>query len=91
VLASKAEHVTDDIFLAAAKSLASQVDEGSLKLGRVYPPLSDIQNVSLKIAVDVFKTASEAGLARTPMPEDVSAYIAGLRYSTRYPSYVAAD
>ncbi|HUF08099.1 MAG TPA: NAD-dependent malic enzyme [Rhodothermales bacterium] len=88
VMASRATRVTDDMFLAAAQSLASQVEESSLNLGRVYPPLSDIQNVSLKIAVEVFKTATEAGLARTPIPKDLPAYIASLRYDPTYPMYV---
>ncbi|MGA7303431.1 MAG: NAD-dependent malic enzyme, partial [Rhodothermales bacterium] len=85
VLASHASRVTDDMFFAAASNLASQVDGSSLQLGRVYPALSDIQAVSLKIAVEVFKTAAEAGLARVPMPEDLTSYIASLRYDPTYP------
>ncbi|MGA7305340.1 MAG: NAD-dependent malic enzyme, partial [Rhodothermales bacterium] len=88
VLASRSSRVTDDMFLAAARSLASQVDGGSLQLGRVYPALSHIQAVSLKIATEVFKTAAEAGLARVPMPEDLTSYIASLRYDPTYPPYV---
>ena len=88
VMAARATRVTDDMFLAAAQSLASQVEDSSLKMGRVYPPLSDIQNVSLKIAVEVFRTAVAAGLARTPTPDKLSTYIASLRYDPTYPMYV---
>lgn len=45
--------VTDDVMLIAAQSLAAQVTKADLQTGCVYPPLSSIREVSLKIAVAV--------------------------------------
>lgn len=49
-IASGAVSLTDDDLTVAAKSLASQVGQDRLQLGCAYPPLSDIRQVSLKIA-----------------------------------------
>jgi malate dehydrogenase (oxaloacetate-decarboxylating)(NADP+) len=43
VVASRARRVTDEMFLAAARSLADQVTDKDLELGRIYPSLSRIR------------------------------------------------
>lgn len=88
VVASRASRVTDSMFLVAARSLASQVDEASLQHGRVYPPLSEIRDVSLKIAIDVYHESHRLGLAREPLHDNVGDAIAGLRFDALYPEYV---
>ena len=50
VIVSQSRNVTDEMFLAAAHSLADQVKDSDIERGRVYPPLSDIRQVSAKIA-----------------------------------------
>lgn len=56
-----------------------------LSQGRVYPPLNDIQNVSLKIAVDLAEFVYQKGLASAyPEPEDKEAYVRSFMYDTNY-------
>ncbi len=70
VVVAQATQVTDEMFLAAAKTLAKLTDEEDLGMGRVYPPLSDIREISAQIAKAVVKIAVRNGLARADLPED---------------------
>ncbi len=70
VVVSEATQVTDEMFLAAARTLAQLTDEEDLGVGRVYPPLSDIREISAHIARAVAQIAAEKGLARADLPED---------------------
>ena len=68
--------IKDDVFLQAAQCLAEQVTPENLDEGRVYPPLSEIRNVSLKIATHVAQKAYRAGTANYyPEPEDKKEFI----------------
>ena len=87
VIASGAKRVTDEMFLAAARSLANQVTENDLKLGRVYPPLSKIREVSSLIAKDVALIAYEQGLTDKQQPADVLADIQAQMFHPIYPHY----
>jgi malate dehydrogenase (oxaloacetate-decarboxylating)(NADP+) len=88
VVASWARHVTDEMFLVAARTLAREVSETDLKIGRVYPPLPRIREVSMTIAVAVAEVAYKRGLATKPRPEDLPGYIETLIYEPEYTSYV---
>lgn len=84
---SRARVVTDEMFLAAAHSLAAQVKESDLERGRVYPPLSRIRQVSALIARDVARIAYDNGLAEREEPEDVLADINEYMFQPVYPHY----
>ncbi|MBS2039719.1 NAD-dependent malic enzyme [bacterium] len=71
VLASRARHVTDSMFSAAARVLASCVEESDLAVSRVYPALSQIRRVSRKIAEEVARVAFAEGLAAGPAPDSI--------------------
>jgi malate dehydrogenase (oxaloacetate-decarboxylating)(NADP+) len=58
---SKARHITDDMLLASAKALASLVTEESLDVGTMYPPISDLLQVSTHIALAVANEAAASG------------------------------
>jgi malate dehydrogenase (oxaloacetate-decarboxylating)(NADP+) len=88
VIAAEASRVTDRMFFEAAKTLAHEVSEDDLEKGRIYPPLSRIRDVSAKIAKVVADAAYESGHARTPPPDDLSAYIRSVMYEPSYESYV---
>ncbi|AWI09149.1 NAD-dependent malic enzyme [Ereboglobus luteus] len=83
-LACGAREVTDRMFLAAAETLAGQVTQADLDLGRVYPALTKIRDVSAKIAAAVAEEAHRENLATTPRPADIEADIKAKMYEPAY-------
>nr|XP_056712216.1 NADP-dependent malic enzyme isoform X2 [Euleptes europaea] len=80
-------HISEEIFLTTAEVIAQQVSEHHLEEGRLYPPLSTIHDVSLKIAVKIAEEAYSNGTATLyPEPEDKEAFIRSQVYSTDYES-----
>ncbi len=69
VIACGARQVTDEMFLAAAKTLAHEVSADDLEQGSVYPPLTRIREVSAAIAAAVAEVAYQAAWppSRNPM------------------------
>lgn len=87
-LAADAREVTDAMFLAAARTLASLVQPEDLAVGRVYPALTRIRDVSAKIATAVATMAHETGLAAAPRPIDIEDDICSRMYNPEYIDYV---
>ena len=88
VLACGARRVTDQMFLAAAQTLAGQVSDTDLKKGRIYPSLKRIRDVSVHIAAAVMETAYAQGHATVPRPADLAAHIRARVYEPVYEDYV---
>jgi malate dehydrogenase (oxaloacetate-decarboxylating)(NADP+) len=86
-IVSRTKEVTDEMFLAAARSLASQVGEADLAQGSLYPPLSSVREVSTHIAVAVAEVAYARGLAGKPRPADVLADTREAMYVPEYSNY----
>jgi len=84
VVAVEVSRVTMEMFMAAARTLAHQVSEEQLATGSVYPPLREIHEVSVAIAVAVAEVAYAQGLARVPRPEDLEAHIRAYVWSPAY-------
>jgi malate dehydrogenase (oxaloacetate-decarboxylating)(NADP+) len=87
-LVCEASKITDGMFLTAARTLATQVGDEDLALGRVYPALSKIREVSVRIATAVVEEAHRAGLARRPRPADLEADIRSRMFVPNYRDYV---
>ena len=83
-VACQAKTIDDAMFLAAADALAYQVSQKNLDAGTLYPPLSDIREVSLHIAVAVAETAYKSGVAQAKRPDDLMAYIKDMMYVPNY-------
>lgn len=88
VTACRIRHITDRMFLTAAQTLAEQVSDAQLNKGCIYPPLTDIREVSLNIAVQVATLAYERDLAEEPRPRDLRGHIQAQMYDPRYEVYV---
>merc|ERR1712010_102476 len=85
VITSGIHHISDSVFLSAAEGLADLVTEDDLKVGRLYPPLTSIRDISIKIAVKVAEEAYREGHASTyPQPEDMEAFIRMQLYDYNY-------
>ena len=83
-IACKARNIDDAMFLAAADALANQVSQANLDAGTLYPPLSDIREVSLEIAVAVAKKAFDSGVAQCECQDDLTKHIKGMMYQPDY-------
>uniref|UniRef100_A0A665VG33 Malic enzyme n=1 Tax=Echeneis naucrates TaxID=173247 RepID=A0A665VG33_ECHNA len=60
-----------------------------LAQGRLYPPLSSIRDVSVKLAIKIMEHAYEHNMATLrPEPSDKGAYMHSLTYSTDYEEFV---
>jgi malate dehydrogenase (oxaloacetate-decarboxylating)(NADP+) len=86
VIAVAAKRVTDEMFMTAAKTLALQVSENDLDMGRIYPPLQDIRKVSSAIAVAVAEVAYKRGLAAVPRPDDLLTHMKAHMFNPIYES-----
>ena len=89
VIVSGSSRVTDEMFMAAAHTLAEQVTEDDLKQGSLYPPLKNIRDVSAHIAAAVATVAYRRELARGPAPADLLGFMKSKMYEPRYATYVA--
>jgi malate dehydrogenase (oxaloacetate-decarboxylating)(NADP+) len=87
LIVSAASECTDEMFFVAARTLAGMVSDDDLKLGRVYPSLSRIREVSAYIAEAVASVAFERGLARVPPPEDLGETVREAMFTPDYPTY----
>jgi malate dehydrogenase (oxaloacetate-decarboxylating)(NADP+) len=87
VVATRARHVSDEMFMAAGKTLARELRAEDLAQGRIYPPLSRIRSVSAAIATAVAEVAYQQGLAAEPAPHDLRAYVESLMYQPVYKAY----
>ena len=89
VIASGASRVTDEMFMAAAHTLAEQVTEDDLRQGSLYPPLKNVRSVSAHIAAAVAAVAFRRGLARGAQPTDLLGFVKSQMYEPCYATYVA--
>ncbi len=90
LIVSGASRVTDEMFMAAAHALANMVTTADLQQGSIYPPLSDIREVSARIAAAVATVAYKRGLAEGPRPADALALVKSRMYEPRYHTYGSA-
>jgi malate dehydrogenase (oxaloacetate-decarboxylating)(NADP+) len=86
-LAARAARVTDEMFMAAAVALASQVTQADLDMGSLYPPIGEIRRVSAHIATAVAEVAYQQGHAQAPRPADLRSYVKSCMYEPKYPDF----
>jgi malate dehydrogenase (oxaloacetate-decarboxylating)(NADP+) len=83
-IASGTKLVTDEMFMAAAHTLARLVSESDIQQGSLYPALPRIREVSAHIAAAVASVAYARGLATGQAPKDLLAYIQSQMYDPNY-------
>ena len=87
-IAVRSRRVTDEMFLAAATALAAQVTQHDLDQGSLFPPLAQVRDVSMKLAVAVAEVAFRQGHAGIERPADLLAHVRSCMYDPAYPQYV---
>jgi len=83
-IASGARLVTDEMFMAAAHTLANLVSEADIEQGSLYPALPRIREVSAHIAAAVADVAYQRGLATGQAPNDLISYVQSQMYDPHY-------
>jgi malate dehydrogenase (oxaloacetate-decarboxylating)(NADP+) len=86
-IACRSSRITENMFMAAAHTLAHLVTESDLAQGSLYPALSRAREISAHIGAAVAENAYANGLAGKPRPPDVLAYVQSQMYEPRYPVY----
>ena len=84
VIASGARLVTDEMFMAAAHTLAELVSDADIAQGSLYPALPRLREVSAHIAASVAAVAFQRGLASGDAPNDLLAFVSAQMYDPRY-------
>lgn len=84
IFATEAKRVTEEMFTVAAKAVAEQVGEQSLKKGLIYPPQSRILEASLRVAEHIAAYIFDNGLTDLARPADISAHIRDKTYRPQY-------
>jgi malate dehydrogenase (oxaloacetate-decarboxylating)(NADP+) len=83
-IASGSKLVTNEMFMAAAHTLANSVSEEDLKQGSLYPALPRIREVSAQIGAAVASVAYQNGLAKGPPPNDLVGFVQSQMYEPHY-------
>jgi len=83
-IASGTRLVTDEMFMAAARTLAHLVSDQDIEQGSLYPALPRIREVSASIAASVAEVAYRSGLATGNAPKDLIGHIRSQMYDARY-------
>jgi len=76
--------ITDEMFMAAAHTLAFLVTPEDIEQGSLYPALPRIREASAHIAVAVAEVAYKRGLATVPRPNDMMRFIESQMYDPQY-------
>lgn len=83
-IASRASRITDDMFMAAAHTLAHLVSESDLEQGSLYPALPRIREVSANIGAAIADTVYKQKLAGKPRPQNVLADVQSQMFDPHY-------
>ncbi|GAB4383286.1 MAG: oxaloacetate-decarboxylating malate dehydrogenase [Phycisphaerales bacterium] len=71
VILCEAHQVTDSMFMAAAKTLASLITAENLEAGQLYPNHDRLRDVSRAIACEVMKEARQLNLGKQLSDEEI--------------------
>ena len=85
-LASEAHHLTDSIFLEAARTLAASSPALKNPTGALFPTIEEVRGVSRKVALAVAKKACEEKLSTLSMSQ-IEERIQTLVWEPHYPQF----
>jgi malic enzyme len=86
-IVSETREVSDEMFLAAAETLAAHVSAERLASGALYPSVTTLREVSREIAIRVAGEALRAGLSPLPADTDVGALVDAAMWWPAYAPY----
>lgn len=80
----EAQRITDAMVLEAAYALAEHIEEKHLDEGRIYPPVSELREVAVHVAVRVMIQAEREGVGTLPSTGDLAAWVRARMFEPRY-------
>ena len=83
-LACNAQSIRDEMLITTAQVLAAEIEEQDLAAGALYPPLTKIRGISLKIATAVAQTAFDLGIVPAGQAIVSEDEIAAMMYDPAY-------
>ena len=93
VMLAECREITDGMVLAGAYALAEYTAAAHLQSGRVYPPVRELREVSIRVGVRVIEQALKEGVAgNTDLAGcDLDAYLRSRFWKPRYLPIVRGD
>jgi malate dehydrogenase (oxaloacetate-decarboxylating) len=87
---SDAREITDAMVMAASEALSDYTAEKHLAKGLVYPPVSELQEVSIRVAAAVIRQAFADGVATSKKvtPETAEAHVRARFWHPKYLPFV---
>ncbi len=85
VLASRARHVTIEMFVAAARVLSECSPARKDPTAPLYPMVEDVRDVSQLVAIAVGRAAQQAGVAELTSTEELEQHVAMQMWKPHYP------
>jgi malic enzyme len=89
-IVAEVREVTDDLFLAAAHTLAAHVPADRLEGGSLYPSPQDLRVVSRAIAIEVVRTARDLGTGRVIPDDEIADAVDAAMWEPAYREYAPA-
>lgn len=83
VVISQASIITDGMFVAAAEVLSKMIDT-SVQGAPILPPVENLKEISIEVAIAVAEAAIEDGVARK-IPEDIKRAVMSEMWEPTYP------
>jgi malate dehydrogenase (oxaloacetate-decarboxylating) len=83
-LVSEAREVTDGMFVAAARALASEVSEEDLRAGSLFPSVTGLRRVTARVAEAVVREARSSAMGRAVPDAEVAATVAAAMWEPSY-------
>jgi malic enzyme len=84
---SEAREVTDEMMLAASRTLAGLVPASRLEHGALFPEVSDLRQVSAAVACSVVRTARDLRVGRNVEDHRVDSLVQHAMWYPEYPVY----
>ncbi len=88
-IVAEAREVRDELFMAAAKALADSVTEKRLATGALYPDVSELREVSFRVACAVVRKARDIRLGRMIDDREIDRTVRAATWWPDYPTYFA--
>jgi malate dehydrogenase (oxaloacetate-decarboxylating)(NADP+) len=84
IYATEAKRVTDEMLLTASEAVANEISKEDFDNGLIYPPIKNIREVSVKVAIKVTEEIFKSGLAQVEKPKSIEKFIRNKMYEPLY-------